>query len=188
MARLGLGYDDAARDQSATDLLLDLAAMARAARASARPATTSITSAIPGCSICSRGRSTRPVVPPMLVADIAGGSFPAVINILLALARARPKRAGLSPRHRHDRRDVHIRLVGAGDRRRNREISQAGRTVAGRRLAALSALSGQGRQARRLRRASSRNSGERSPRRSACRRNSSTTGAIRRRRATRWPN
>jgi crotonobetainyl-CoA:carnitine CoA-transferase CaiB-like acyl-CoA transferase len=34
------------------------------------------------------GPAERPVVPPMLVADIAGGSFPAVINILLAL-RAR---------------------------------------------------------------------------------------------------
>ncbi len=34
------------------------------------------------------GPIERPVVPPMLVADIAGGSFPAVINILLAL-RAR---------------------------------------------------------------------------------------------------
>jgi alpha-methylacyl-CoA racemase len=34
------------------------------------------------------GPVDRPVVPPMLVADIAGGSFPAVINILLAL-RAR---------------------------------------------------------------------------------------------------
>src|SRR6476646_8428926 len=34
------------------------------------------------------GPSDRPVVPPMLAADIAGGSFPAVINILLAL-RAR---------------------------------------------------------------------------------------------------
>jgi crotonobetainyl-CoA:carnitine CoA-transferase CaiB-like acyl-CoA transferase len=34
------------------------------------------------------GPPDRPVVPPMLVADIAGGSFPAVINILLAL-RAR---------------------------------------------------------------------------------------------------
>jgi crotonobetainyl-CoA:carnitine CoA-transferase CaiB-like acyl-CoA transferase len=31
------------------------------------------------------GPIDRPVVPPMLVADIAGGSFPAVINILLAL-------------------------------------------------------------------------------------------------------
>jgi len=34
------------------------------------------------------GPTNRPVVPPMLAADIAGGSFPAVINILLAL-RAR---------------------------------------------------------------------------------------------------
>lgn len=34
------------------------------------------------------GPAARPVVPPMLAADIAGGSFPAVINILLAL-RAR---------------------------------------------------------------------------------------------------
>ena len=34
------------------------------------------------------GPIDRPVVPPMLAADIAGGSFPAVINILLAL-RAR---------------------------------------------------------------------------------------------------
>jgi alpha-methylacyl-CoA racemase len=34
------------------------------------------------------GPVDRPVVPPMLAADIAGGSFPAVINILLAL-RAR---------------------------------------------------------------------------------------------------
>ena len=93
-------------------------ATARTARAPARPATTSITSAIPGCSTCSRGRSTQPVVPPALIADIAGGSFPAVINILLALARARPKRAGLSSRHRHDRRDVHLRLVCAGARAR----------------------------------------------------------------------
>ena len=31
------------------------------------------------------GPSDHPVVPPMLAADIAGGSFPAVINILLAL-------------------------------------------------------------------------------------------------------
>ena len=36
------------------------------------------------------GPARAPVVPPMLVADIAGGSFPAVINILLAL-RARDR-------------------------------------------------------------------------------------------------
>jgi alpha-methylacyl-CoA racemase len=37
------------------------------------------------------GSVEHPVVPPMLAADIAGGSFPAVINILLAL-RARDQR------------------------------------------------------------------------------------------------
>lgn len=36
------------------------------------------------------GPAENPVVPPMLAADIAGGSFPAVINILLAL-RARDR-------------------------------------------------------------------------------------------------
>jgi crotonobetainyl-CoA:carnitine CoA-transferase CaiB-like acyl-CoA transferase len=87
MARLGLGYDDVAKlnpqliycsisgygqsgpraDEAGHDLnyigntgLLDL----------------------------QPGPPEAPVVPPMLVADIAGGSFPAVINILLAL-RAR---------------------------------------------------------------------------------------------------
>jgi len=87
MARLGLGYDDVAKlnprliycsisgygqsgpraDEAGHDLnyignsgLLDL----------------------------QPGPPARPVVPPMLAADIAGGSFPAVINILLAL-RAR---------------------------------------------------------------------------------------------------
>lgn len=41
------------------------------------------------------GPADRPVVPPMLAADIAGGSFPAVINILLALrARDQSGRGG----------------------------------------------------------------------------------------------
>ncbi len=35
----------------------------------------------------SMGREDNPVVPPALVADIAGGSYPAVINILLALRK-----------------------------------------------------------------------------------------------------
>ena len=35
----------------------------------------------------SMGREDKPVVPPALVADIAGGSYPAVINILLALRK-----------------------------------------------------------------------------------------------------
>src|ERR1700688_1303442 len=40
------------------------------------------------------GPVDRPVVPPALVADIAGGSFPAVINILLALRAGEQRREG----------------------------------------------------------------------------------------------
>ena len=68
--------------------MLDLRLRPERAARRRRPATTSTTSAIPACWICNRGQPDRPVVPPMLAADIAGGSFPAVINILLAL-RAR---------------------------------------------------------------------------------------------------
>ena len=53
------------------------------------------------------------MVPPALVADIGGGTFPAVINILLALRAARSDRAGLPSRHRDDGCDVHLRLARA---------------------------------------------------------------------------
>ena len=62
------------------------------------------------------GPADRPVVPPALVADIGGGTFPAVINILLALAPARPDQDRLPSRHRHGRCDVHLRLACAGGR------------------------------------------------------------------------
>ena len=43
-----------------------------------------------GLLALSHGSPTQPVIPPALIADIAGGSYPAVMNILLALlARAR---------------------------------------------------------------------------------------------------
>lgn len=48
-----------------------------------------------------------------------------------------PERAGLSCRHRHERRHVHFRMARAGDRRGDRHVCQAGRIVAGGRLAAL---------------------------------------------------
>ena len=98
------------------------------------------------------GPVDRPVVPPGLIADIAGGSFPAVINILLALRARDQSGQGCSHRHRHDRRHVHLWLGRAGDRRGHGQFSQARGDVAGRRLAALSDLSGQGRQTRRVRR------------------------------------
>ena len=42
------------------------------------------------------------------------------------VARARPKRAGLSSRHRHDRRHVHLRVVRAGAGRGERSVFRAG--------------------------------------------------------------
>ncbi len=97
-------------------------------------------------------------------ADIGGGSFPAVINILLAL-RARDQSGQGSPhRHRDDRRDVHLRLVRAGAGRRRAALSETGRNIAGGRFAALSALSDQGRQDQLPAARWSRNSGWRSRR------------------------
>ena len=40
-----------------------------------------------GLLAVSPGSSSHPTIPPALIADIAGGSYPAVINILLALRR-----------------------------------------------------------------------------------------------------
>ena len=132
------------------------------------------------------GPVEAPVVPPMLAADIAGGSFPAVINILLAL-RARDQSG----------EGAHVDIAMTDAMFTFAWYALALGTAAGRfpkpgelplvgGFAALSALCDQGRQARRLRRASSRNSGRASPRRSDCRRNSSTTRAIRKRRMRRW--
>ena len=104
------------------------------------------------------------------------------------VARARPKRAGLSSRHRHDRRHVHLRLVCAGARARRPENfpsrASCGWSAARRAISSIRPRTASSSPAAR----SSRNSGRRSPRRSDWRRNSSTTRAIRRRRATRWPN
>src|SRR5438067_5536611 len=46
-----------------------------------------------GLLALSMGEPERPVVPPALIADIAGGAYPTVINVLLALQqRAQTKR------------------------------------------------------------------------------------------------
>ena len=93
MERLRLGYDDVRRDQPTAGLLLDHRLRTeRSARPRGRPRS-QLHRQHRACWI-SAGPAERPVVPPALVADIAGGSFPAVINILLAYV-ARPDRAGL---------------------------------------------------------------------------------------------
>ena len=98
------------------------------------------------------GPAERPVVPPALIADIGGGTMPAVINILLALRQRDRTRGGLPSRHRHDRRDVHLRLPRAGaSGQATGQFPGPGERAAGRRLAALPALSDARRQARGLR-------------------------------------
>src|SRR5512145_351504 len=47
-----------------------------------------------GLLALSMGDPERPVIPPALVADIAGGAYPAVLNILLALEERRRTRRG----------------------------------------------------------------------------------------------
>lgn len=47
-----------------------------------------------GLLALSMGDVARPVVPPALIADIAGGAYPAVMNILLALAQRQRTRQG----------------------------------------------------------------------------------------------
>ena len=64
------------------------------------------------------GPPDRPVVPPALIADIAGGTLAGGDEYSAGAAPARPERAGLPSRHRHDRRDVHLREPRAGARAR----------------------------------------------------------------------
>ena len=62
------------------------------------------------------GPPDRPVVPPALVADIGGGTLAGGDQHPAGAAPARSDRAGLPSRHRHDRRDVHLRRPRARDR------------------------------------------------------------------------
>ena len=116
MARLGLGYDGAAQDQSAADLLLDHRLRPdRPARRRSR-ARHQLHRQHRAAGAAARARSTGPIVPPALIADIGGGTLPAVINILLALRQRDRTGQGCDHRHRHDGRDVHLRLACARGR------------------------------------------------------------------------
>jgi len=84
MARLGLGYDDMVRINPAiiycaiTGYGQDGPAQAEAGHDLNYIGRTGLLS-------MSRGSAEAPVIPPALIADIAGGTYPALFNILLAL-------------------------------------------------------------------------------------------------------
>ena len=66
-----------------------------------------------GLLALSSGMPGHRVVPPALVADIAGGAYPAVMNILLALRQR--ERAGTAHVHRrqHGRKRLSLHVLGA---------------------------------------------------------------------------
>ena len=133
------------------------------------------------------GPPDRPVVPPALVADIAGGTLPAVMNILLGLRQRDQSGQGCH---------LDIAMTDAMFTFASHALAsgQATGTFPGmggarltRRLAALSALSDAGRQARLLRGAGAEILGAVHRGDRARRRSSSTTAAIPRRPRPRSP-
>ena len=87
MGRLGLGYDDL-RKINPRIIYCSISGYGQSGQRAAEAGHDINYIGNTGLLDLQPGPADRPIVPPMLVADIAGGSFPAVINILLAL-RAR---------------------------------------------------------------------------------------------------
>ena len=83
----------------------------------------------------------HPVLPPALIADIAGGTYPAVLNILLALKRSRPHGTRHASRHHDGRRRVSIHLLGDGARPGRRTMVERRRRLRHRRQREVQALS-----------------------------------------------
>ncbi|MFN3656294.1 MAG: CaiB/BaiF CoA transferase family protein [Pseudolabrys sp.] len=84
MARLGLGYDDV-RKLNPKLIYCSISGYGQGGPRAHEAGHDINYIGNTGLLALQPGPAKAPVVPPMLVADIAGGSFPAVINILLAL-------------------------------------------------------------------------------------------------------
>lgn len=85
MARLGLDYETVKQDQSASHLLLDFRLRSNRTKKSGRRARPELHCGYGIARSVDGPASEARVLPPALVADIAAGAFPAVMNILLAL-------------------------------------------------------------------------------------------------------
>jgi alpha-methylacyl-CoA racemase len=84
MARLGLGYDDV-RAINPRLIYCSISGYGQSGPRAGEAGHDINYIGNTGVLDLQAGPIDRPVVPPVLIADIAGGSFPAVINILLAL-------------------------------------------------------------------------------------------------------
>jgi hypothetical protein len=71
----------------------------------------------------SMGPLSHPVVPPALIADIAGGSYPAVMNILLALREREHTGTRSTARRVDERQPVHADVLGAWPWLRNGRVA-----------------------------------------------------------------
>ena len=87
MARLGLGYDDV-RALNPDIIYCSISGYGQTGPKSLRAGHDLNYIGDAGLLALSHGEAARPVLPPALIADIAGGTYPALFNILLAL-RAR---------------------------------------------------------------------------------------------------
>ena len=86
MARLGLGYETC-RAINPRLVYCSISGYGQSGANSGRAGHDLNYLAESGLLSLSHGPREQPVVPPALIADIAGGAYPAVINILLALLR-----------------------------------------------------------------------------------------------------
>ena len=86
MARLGLGYDDV-RAIRPDIIYCSISGYGQTGPASQRAGHDLNYIGDTGLLALSCGTPETPVVPPALIADIAGGTYPAVLNILLALRK-----------------------------------------------------------------------------------------------------
>ena len=92
MARLGLGYDDVCRIKP--DIIYcSISGYGQTGPRALRAGHDLNYIGDTGLLALSHGGADRPTVPPALIADIAGGAYPAMVNILLAL-RARDAGGG----------------------------------------------------------------------------------------------
>jgi len=138
MAKLGLGYD-AVRAINPRIIYCSITGFGQAGPRAQEAGHDLNYAAVSGLLSLSPGTAASPTVPPMLAADIGGGSLPAVLNILLALRR-RDATGGHAPRHRHERCDVHLRLVRPRPGSCHRPFSGRGGEFPCRRIAALWSL------------------------------------------------